>query len=207
MKKFTFLSVLLVSLFVSASALAQSTATNATPTLAEQAKTAVAGAVSNVASNATPTINSVMIEILSGTKDAAKEIYGASKEAIHKSIDFVGEQAPDVIKQFLTWRFTYAAIWSCIWLAVASVIFFFSYKLMKFQQKCAADGRKNSDDHAVSCVFKWIFILVACGFIIGGVGTNAFEMAKIKVAPKVYIIEYVVGLIQGQPASASPSGR
>jgi hypothetical protein len=196
MKKFTFLSVVLVSALLSVSSFAQTNAP--APTLADQAKTAAAGMVSTVASNAAPTINSVMIEILSGTKDAAKEIYGASKEAIHKSIDFVGEQAPDVIKQFLLWRFFRAGTWCAIWLAVASVLFLLSFKLMKFQKKVAADGRKNSDDHAVSCVFKWILMLVACGFIIGGVGSNSFEMVKIKVAPKVYIIEYVVGLIQGQ---------
>lgn len=164
-------------------------ATN-TPTLLEQAKTTLIG------TNAQQTLNSVMIEILSGTKDAAKEIYGASKEAIHKSIDFVGEQAPDVIRQFLTWRFTYAAIWATIWVFVSGIIFFFAYKLRRYQDKASTHASgDNPSEHNVVVFFKWVFILIACAPLLFGVGTNAFEMAKIKVAPKVYIIEYVVSLI------------
>jgi hypothetical protein len=145
-------------------------------------------------------INQVMIEILSGTKDAAKEIYGASKEAIHKSIDFVGTQAPDVIQQFLTWRFFKALTWAGFFFFVAGICFFFSYKSMKFQQR----SRENSDDHAVGCVFKWIFIIVALAFITFGGGTNTLEMVKIKVAPKVYLIEYVVDLIHGNNTNQRP---
>ena len=147
-------------------------------------------------------INQVLIEMLSGVKDASKEMYGASKEAVHKSVDFIAEQAPDVIKQFLMWRFFRAVTWACIFTFVAGVCLFFVNKLKKYQAVADKGSRYNDNpsEHQVTTFFKWALGVVACLFIIFGVGTNAFEMVKIKVAPKVYIIEYVVDTIQDHNA-------
>lgn len=49
------------------------------------------------------TINSVFIDMLKGANDASGEIYGAGKIGIVKAVDFVTEQAPLVVQEFLTW--------------------------------------------------------------------------------------------------------
>lgn len=190
--KTIFSTVLLVSL-LSVSLFAQ---TNTAPTLAESAKAAV---VSVVSTNVQPTLNSVMVEILSGAKDAGKEIYGASKTAIISSYDFIKEQTPDVIQQFLLWRFTHATIWAGIFVAISCSLFFFAYKLKQYQPKASTHNYAGDpSERQVTTCFKWIFIGAAFVLLIIGVGSNSFEMLKIKVAPKVYVIEYVVDLVNGQ---------
>lgn len=167
-------------------------------------KTATGDAVKAVGNSVATTtgytnVNQGMIDMLSGVKDAGHEIYGASKEIIHKSVDFVQEQAPDVVKQFLTWQFFHALIWACIWLAIAGVLYFLAYKLKQYQPKASTKESQDApSDHAFVVFFKWITIMAASFLIIIGVGTESFEMVKIKVAPKVYIIEYVVNLVQEQ---------
>lgn len=122
--KFVSLFVSLLIMSLSIPALSQQTTTPATahptPVLSVENAKNIAIAV-----GAPTNINQVLVEILSGTRDAAKEIYGASKKAIHKSIDFVGEQTPDIIKQFLMWRFVSAAIWAVVWLIVSALFLLF----------------------------------------------------------------------------------
>jgi len=161
-----------------------------TPTTLEQVKNTATAVVST-------NLNQVLIEMLSGVKDASGEIYGASKQAIHKSVDFIAEQAPDVIKQFLMWRLFRALTWASIFTFIAGVCLFFSYKLKKYQSKASTESYGDPSEHQVTTLFKWILAVVACLFITFGVGANAFEIVKIKVAPKVYIIEYVIDTIQG----------
>lgn len=192
-----FIYSVLLSLALITPALSQTNAPPATntPTILEQAKATVQAAVST-------NLNQVLIEMLSGVKNASSEIYGASKVAIHKSVDFVSEQAPEVIKQFLTWRFCIAAIWASIFTTVAGFFLFFAYKLRRYQEKASTqcDEHSNPTEHQVTVFFKWAFIVVAFGFILFGVGYNSFEMIKIRVAPKVYIIEYIINTVQnGRP--------
>lgn len=175
-------------------AFSQTNATVAEKPLLEQAK-------ETVKSVASTNLNQVLIEILSGVKSAGGEVYTASKDAIHKSVDFVVEQAPDVVKQFLMWKFFHALTWMLIWISVASIVLFFAYKLRKYQDKASKDTGYNSGDpseHNVVVIFKWILGCLACIFLLFGVSSNALQMVKIKVAPKVYIIEFVVDTIRGE---------
>lgn len=183
MKRYSILTALLV--FITFGAFAQ---TNV-PTV-EQVKQA---AVEVVHTN----INQVLVEILSGVKGAGSEIYGASKEAIHKSVDFVSEEAPQVVQQFIIWRMFKAITWIIIWILSASFLLFFANKLRLYQPK-ASDRTSYGDpsERQVTTIFKWILSVLACITILLGVGTNAFEVVKIKVAPKFYILEYVIDVVK-----------
>lgn len=72
--------------------------------------------MNNSVTNSIPqeTINSVLVDILKGVKDTGREIYGASKTGIVKTVDFAQEQAPLVVQEFLTWKFAQATIWTVI---------------------------------------------------------------------------------------------
>lgn len=136
-------------------------------------------------------LNQVLIEMLSGVKDAGKEIYGASKDAIHKSVDFVSEQAPDVVKQFLVWK--------CFEALLNSIGFFFGGLIVLYvSYKCFTKFVDNmyGDDKMFAYAAGFVTLLIATLLLVGGVGHSVKTMVKIKVAPKVYLIEYVVDTVQ-----------
>lgn len=183
------LITLLVAFGLALSSFAGHTSTNNastnSPTIAETAK-------GTVQTN----LNQVLIEMLSGVKDASGEVYGATKEAIHKSVDFVVVQAPDVIHQFLMWKFFYAATWAAIFVVVSIVLVAFSIRLHAYKTKCEKNNDTSSDSYEITCFLKWVTRILSIVILIVGLGANSFEMVKIGIAPKVYVIEYVVDNIQ-----------
>jgi len=175
MKSLLSLLILTVSLFtLTVPAFAQ---TN-TPSSLDTVKSAVA-----------TNMNQVLIEMLSGTKDAAKEIYGASKEAIHKSVDFVSEQAPDVIKQFLHWKLAESIIWLVVNLATVSILLYVSRRLWKWEQN-------EYNTEGIGYVGLVLGCFAAGVIFYNGVVDDVTNIVKISVAPKVYIIEYVVDTVK-----------
>jgi len=193
MKSLLSLLILTVSLFtLTVPAFAQ---TN-TPSSLDTVKSAVA-----------TNMNQVLIEMLSGTKDAAKEIYGASKEAIHKSVDFVSEQAPDIIKQFLMWKFCEAALYALAWLVFGAFLVY----VAKYLHKIYQDIKDNDWSYDPLPGFTWfgrMAAIIGCvAILIFGVGGEVKEMVKIKVAPKVYIIEYVVDTVKSYEHSQNNNHR
>lgn len=138
------------------------------------------------------TINTVLIDILKGAKDASSEIYGASKAGIVKAVDFAQEQAPMVVQEFLTWKFAHSVIWTIVGVIalIALVVAFLKFK------KLARDSDSGGDIIGffgmVGCV---IAFLCVCG---SNVIPNVEQMVKVKVAPRVYIIEWVSDQVQGK---------
>jgi len=157
-------------------------------------------AVTNVANSETvkvakTNLNTVMIDILSGVRDAGKEVYGASKEAIRSSVNFAQEQAPLVVKEFLMWHMARAIMYIVAWLLVAIACYFTARWIRK---NVIADNEFS--EGWIPCI---ILRVVALGVIIFGIGNQAMTVTKIAIAPKVYIIEYVVDTIQGDHRTAN----
>lgn len=129
------------------------------------------------------TINSVLVDILKGAKDAGHEIYGASKVGIVKAVDFAQEQAPLVVQEFLKWKFAEATI-AVIMCIVAFVVMGF------FIRKCFTNPWPNkSDGFSImgGVILSFIVFMMATKIFI----PNVNQMVKVKVAPRVYIIEWV----------------
>ena len=137
------------------------------------------------------TINSVLIDILKGAKEAGHEIYGASKEGIIKAVDFAQTQAPLVVEEFLRWQFAKAAIEFGVCAFVLSVAGYIVCRLWK---------KTRSEDYE----FDWVmpvsvvsvfYIVLTC--VYGNlVGIPALEtMVQIKVAPRIYVIEWAADQI------------
>lgn len=200
--KVKFLS-LIVSLFAVTASLAQTNtnhivSTNA-PTVADVAD-AAKSAVSNTVQQVTQaSVNSVLIEMLSGVKTAGGEIYSASKEMIHNGVNFVSEQAPDVVKQFLMWKFWESGAWMIMWFAVIALLMYLRYRASKFsiEQKETDDLNSN---FPIGWIVKWVSYILVGFVLVFPVRGHALNMVKIGVAPKVYIIEYVVDLVKDTAA-------
>ncbi len=109
---------------------------------------------------------------------ALKEIL----DAIIVTKDFVIEQAPDVVQQLLAWRFTISLVGFVVLLLIFVVIWVISFFI-----------RKNVDDG------DEIFVIAIAGF------ASAIPLVllplvcdwlKILIAPKLFIIEYIMGMIK-----------
>ena len=129
------------------------------------------------------TLNNVLIDMLRGAKDASSEIYAASKTGIVKAVDFAQEQAPLVMQEFLAWRFSQAIIYLIVGVIALALLVGIVKKCLSKDWLSASDGGS-----LVGGVFGIaIFALVFGTAIVPAVET----IVKIKVAPRVYVIEWV----------------
>jgi uncharacterized membrane protein YraQ (UPF0718 family) len=134
------------------------------------------------------TINSVLIDILKGAKDAGSEIYGASKTGIVKAVEFAQEQSPMVVQEFLMWKFAQSVIWVIVGVIALGVL---SYLF----KKCV-DWLPESEGESIIPGFFCVLmiVLVCCMTVV----PNIEQMVKVKVAPRVFMIEWVSSQVTGK---------
>lgn len=134
------------------------------------------------------TVNTILIEMLRGAKDASSEIYSASKVGIVKAVDFAQEQSPLVVREFLAWRFSQAIIYLVAGVVVLALLGALVKKCLSKEWVEESDGIS-----VVGVIFGiGIFVLVLGKCIIPNVET----IVQIKVAPRVYVIEWVAEQVQ-----------
>lgn len=134
------------------------------------------------------TINSVLIDILKGAKDAGSEIYGASKTGIVKAVEFAQEQSPMVVQEFLMWKFAQSVIWVIVGVIALGVLGY-------FVKKCVDWFRESQGLSMIPgfvCVL--MIVLVCCKNVV----PNIEQMVKVKVAPRVFMIEWVSSQVTGK---------
>ncbi len=183
------------------------------PSASTNAPTNPTNAVSTVSTNspstngivagAKATINEAVIDILHGVKAGSSEIYQASKTAITKAVDFTIEQTPLVVSEFLHWKMAEAIIYALAW-SIPAVILLAIARAFNQRSKSPEVPKedKSKTDQNDYGVLKWIFRAVALIFIAFIVTSYGLTITKIAVAPRVYLIEYVVSTIHnGVPPS------
>ena|ERR1051326_9199885 len=159
----------------------------------------VESVASNVSTN--KTINDAVVSILTGVKDAGSEIYTASKTAIASAVDFTVEQTPLVVKEFLHWKMAEAIIWCVIGIAIFSVLYWFNKRIQKARD---AETKPNSDEHGICTGFMWGFKIIGILVLFFMLSGHVMTIIKIAVAPRVYLIEYVVDAVKD---ARSPNQR
>lgn len=127
------------------------------------------------------TINSVLVDILKGAKDASSEIYGASKTGIVKAVDFAQEQAPLVVQEFLQWKFAQATIWTVVSVIGLVVLGYFT-------KKCFDWIEDSGGASVMGVIFGGFFFAL---LVFAALIPNVEQMVKVKIAPRVYLIEWV----------------
>jgi len=153
--------------------------------------------LSTIPTSTPDSLNSTLIDILRGAKDVGGEIYGASKIAIMKSVDFVSEQAPQVVTEFLNWKFYEALIVLIPCLVLLAGLVWWCIFFARYGSKYKWDfGNRES-------LIPLSFITGCLLFIVGGFASEAAidklkTVIQIKVAPRVYLIEYVVDAAKGE---------
>lgn len=162
-----------------------------TPIYASTNPTVLEGVTAAAKQTIATNVNQVMVQILTGVKDASGEIYGVSKVAVAQSYDYVKKETPEVIKEFLLWKLVESSIYAAGWTAVACLLFLFSSILAKH-----IPGFEYDENIAAGKFFRWFMVVAASLIIVTSLSMNGMTIGKILVAPRVYIIEYVVDTIQ-----------
>ena len=174
---------------------------SSTGALVSNVTTSTVSAVSSAVNSPTgktvaTNINEAVIDILRGVKSAGGEIYSASKTAITKSVDFTMEQAPLVVSEFLRWRMAERIIYSIVWLIPAALLIYFARRCrIRSEAADVPDNDSHKTDKGDYTGFKWLFRIVGAIIIMIVLATNGMTITKITVAPRVYLLEYVVDTI------------
>lgn len=147
------------------------------------------------------TLNDVVIDILRGAKTASSEVYNASKSAVVASVDFAKQQVPDVVDQFIRWKLAEKIIHSSGWFLFVILFLVISRKINLWTNDYKAkypndlhNGYKFTD-YELGVFFNWVFKIVATIITVFVIWFNGVTIAKIVIAPKVFLIEYVVDTI------------
>ena len=131
------------------------------------------------------TINTILIDVLKGVKETGSELYAAGKAGVAQAVDFALQQAPLVVQEFLSWKMSEAII-NLIFFGVGTVILFFC---LVFLLKKAKKNIEN--DAIVPIFFGTVFTVITLIALLGNIKKDIQTIVKIKLAPRVYIIEYV----------------
>ena len=131
------------------------------------------------------TINTILIDVLKGVKETGSELYAAGKAGVAQAVDFALQQAPLVVQEFLSWKMGEAII-NLMFFGVATFIMLFC---LVFLLKKAKKNIEN--DAIVPIFFGTCFTVVILIFLFGNIKNDIQTIVKIKLAPRVYIIEYV----------------
>ena len=131
------------------------------------------------------TINTILIDVLKGVKETGSELYAAGKAGVAQAVDFALQQAPLVVQEFLSWKMSEAII-NLIFFGVGTVILFFC---LVFLLKKAKKNIEN--DAIVPIFFGTLFTVITLIALLNNIKKDIQTVVKIKLAPRVYIIEYV----------------
>jgi FtsH-binding integral membrane protein len=135
--------------------------------------------------NTQETVNTILIDVLKGVKETGSELYAAGKAGVSQAVDFALQQAPLVVQEFLSWKMSEAII-NLIFFGIGTVIILFCLVFLLKKAK------KNIENEAIVPIFfGTVFTVLALITLLGNIKKDIQTIAKIKVAPRVYIIEYV----------------
>ena len=132
------------------------------------------------------TINTILIDVLKGVKEAGSELYAVGKAGVAQAVDFALQQAPLVVQEFLSWKMG-EAIFNCIFFSIVVIILL---SIIVWAKKKIKKLHSYDDD----IVFYSMIITFCIVFTVGStipIKNNIETIIKIKLAPRVYIIEYV----------------
>ncbi len=138
--------------------------------------------------NTQETVNSILIDVLKGVKDAGSEMYATSKVGLAKAVDFAVEQAPIVVQEFLSWKMG-EAIFNVVAYTIAAIVLFC---IARFLFKKIKNTKIDYPEEIVPISLAFMFsVVMFCFVAFLHIKPNIETIIKIKLAPRVYILEYV----------------
>ncbi len=136
--------------------------------------------VSLVSSNGTP--QTIILDMLQGIKVASGEAYEASKASLGKAAALAYEQAPLLVQEFLTWKVIDN-------LFIISLMIF-SIVGLCYLAKWVHNTPKITDGDPLAYVIGVVVPIIVSIMLFFLAVSNVKDICKIKMAPRVYLIEW-----------------
>lgn len=111
-----------------------------------------------------------------------------SANVAEKAGNFAAEQTPLLVQEYLAWAFWSSLFYGIAFLVVAVVCGITTYKLVR-KAWCESDNEPLFILSVVPCVVCFL-----CCF---GTFDSFVDAAKVKIAPRVIIVEKIAGLAKG----------
>jgi choline-glycine betaine transporter len=112
-------------------------------------------------------------------KQKLVELLDKGEAGAVSAVNWLLAQAPDVAKQYLQWEIGKSIFWICF-CVIGMLVGYMLYRVMKATQ---SDGEE----------FIPLVSSQALGWI--GLAINTFSLVKVLVAPKLVLIDFVIGLV------------
>ncbi len=109
------------------------------------------------------------------------EIIGELQQAVVSTKDFVLSQLPDIVQQYIHYTIVSDLFWIVVCLALMIVCIWASFNWFD-----------ESDDGGILLITGIPFTLSAIAFLV-----NLTELLKVWLAPKVFLLQALSGLIKG----------
>lgn len=138
--------------------------------------------------NTQETVNTILIDVLKGVKETGSELYAAGKAGVAQAVDFALQQTPLVVQEFLSWKMG-DAIFNCIFYSIGVIILLGLIIWLKKKLE-------KLESYEPEVVIYSLTIVFCIGLAVAStipIKSNIETIIKIKLAPRVYIIEYVTG--------------
>lgn len=154
---------------------------------------------STVVAPSQETFNGIIVDMLRGVKNASGEVYAASKTMIVKAIDFAQDQAPLVVQEFLKWKMMEAIVYLIVGIIGLLVISYVSYRAFIFFRKIDnTPDLCGNTDYFGRIMTLIVTVVILLPIVFASIIPNSLRIIKIKVAPRVYLIEYASDLYNGK---------
>lgn len=122
-----------------------------------------------------------------------------------KTGEFVIDEAPDLVQQFILWETTSAIFWMCLGIPFLFMSYWIPVKMFALKKGTPPDpdtySRSKSpgwffnryliEDNDHDCIFaSWVVFILAMVIALLFIIPNLLDLLKITIAPKIYLIEY-----------------
>lgn len=119
---------------------------------------------------------------------------------------FAKDQIPDLIQQFLMWKIVSNSL-TLVFCVIGLVFILKVFKKIKENYSDANTtrrdnffwctyGRADSPSLEAGGFFAYLFSIIALLFCVVGIGDSIFTIAKLVIAPKLYLLEYAIELVK-----------
>lgn len=125
--------------------------------------------------------------------EKAKQYTGKAEEAIEKAVEIAEEEAPQVVREFLIWRAWFHGtnlFFGSVFFVV--FLFYFSWSFKNIEPSRYSRWNKTETHMVISSAGLFFSSIGALTFWT----TNIFPFIQVIVAPRVYILEEVMKVLQ-----------
>jgi len=129
-------------------------------------------------------------------QNTVNEILKNAIDAATAGAEFLKDQAPDVVQQLIKWHMAEAGLYAGVELSVLVGVCVASKKIWNITDKWRWPAGKLTDEaemsRGASCAAAAIISILTLTASLG----NIFELIKLWIAPKVWLLEYAASLVK-----------